>query len=245
MDLARDLLRLARDCALRTAGSMLDGIVHNLNNPAHALAIQAELLDNCLKKNPTSMDACALQGKFQRLRHVGKDLKNQIDALSWRHAYTRTSMELLDPWHFGTWLLQFWSNNLFFKHSITMDMATDPHLSHVRVVPLALLWCLEEPFFSMVDMFGGGQDAMEFGMRFEIQGIAPGGAVFNISASPASNSRDVSLPALEHEQSIHGLAQALGWNWRYFSAKNMVSWRLTIPGQPRPLKPEQIAGGGS
>ena len=115
MDLAPDLLRLATHCALRTAGSMLDGIVHNLNNPAHALAMQAELLANHLKKDPVPPGLSTLQGKVERLRHVGMDIKEQIEVLSWRHAYTRTSMELLDPRHFGTWLLQFWRNNLFFQ----------------------------------------------------------------------------------------------------------------------------------
>lgn len=246
MDLAPDLLRLATHCALRTAGSMLDGIVHNLNNPAHALAMQAELLANHLKKDPVPPGLSTLQGKVERLRHVGMDIKEQIEVLSWRHAYTRTSMELLDPRHFGTWLLQFWRNNLFFKHNVTMDMAVDPAPPHVQVVPLALLWCLEEPLFSIADVLGGGQDSLEFGIRFEIQGLAPGGAVFNISASPASNNRDVSPPGLEHERSIHGLAQALGWDWRYFSEKNLVSWRLTIPGQPpQAPAPEQTTGEGS
>lgn len=242
MDLARDLLCLAKACALRTAGSMLDGIVHNLNNPTHALAMQVALLVNSLKKNPTNIDVFALQEKIERLRRVDKNFQDQIDALSWRQAYTRTSVELLDPMHFGTWLFQFWRNHCFFKHSVTMDIAADPPPPHVLVVPLALLWCLEEPLFSMADMFGD-QDSMEFGMRFEVQGIATGGVVFKISASPVSNSLDVPLPSLEHEQSIHRLTQALGWDWRYFGEKNMISWRLTVPGQPsQPHRPKQIAG---
>lgn len=232
MDLDRDQLRLAADCTLRTTGNMLGGIVHNLNNPTHALAMQAELLVNNLKKKPDKVDASALQKKCERLRFVGEEFKGQLDVLTWRHSYTVATPELLDPVHFGTWLLQFWRNNLFFKHSVTVDLESDPPPPHVQVVPLALLWSLEEPLHSMAEAFGHGQSRTEFGMRFEIRDIASQGVQFRIVISPASQANSFSLPPLEHEQSIRDLTQSLGWDWKYSSAEGMLSLSLTIPLRP-------------
>lgn len=251
MDLVQGLLGLAGDCALRTTGRMLRGIVHNLNNPTHVLTMQTELLLNSLQKEtldingPACAPACrdepgagrgthadrsALVEKCSRLQRVGEELKNQLDVLAWRDAYTSPAVEILDPVHFGTWFLQFWRNNLFFKHSMTVDLAVEPLLPHVQVIPLALVWSLEEPLCSMASAFCDEQVQTEFRMRFEIQVHPPEGVSFKMLLSPATGELSQPFLDLQHGQEIHALAEALGWTWQHSREENMVFVQVTIPG---------------
>lgn len=240
MDLNQDLLRPAMDGAQRAAGGMLAGIAHNLNNPTHALAMQAELFLGALKKGPGQADVERLLEKCTRLQHISEDLRAQIDVLTWRAAYVNTSMELVDPLHFGTWFLQFWRNNLFFKHNMTVDMVADPPPPHVLAVPLALLWSLEGPLQAMTDLYGQSPSEVEFGMRFHIQGIDEHGVDFKVLIAPASQDLAFALPPLKHEQGIRSLTEALGWKWEYACQDNMLSLRLTIPGPLRNKTPRLI-----
>lgn len=233
MDISQGLLRTARESALRTAGDMLCGIVHNLNNPTHVLAMQTELFQGALRKDSDHVDAHKLQDNCGRLQHIAEDLKSQIDVLSWRASYLNMSLELVDPVHFGTWFLQFWRNNLFFKHNMTVDLEADPPPPHVLAVPLALLWSIEGPLYAMTSLYGDSPCEIEFGMRFHIQGIDDQGVDFNILISPASQAQQFSLPPLLHEQDIRALARALGWEWQYATRDNLLSLRLIIPGQSR------------
>lgn len=229
MELVQGLLGLAGDCALRNTGRMLRGIVHNLNNPTHALTMQAELLLNSLQKK-LDINGSVLVDRCSRLQRVGEEFKNQLGVLAWRNAYTSPAVELLDPVHFGTWFLQFWRNNLFFKHSMTVDLAVEPLLPHVQAIPLALLWSLEEPLCSMASAFCDEQAQAEFKIRFEIQVHPPEGVSFKMFLSPATQDQSHALPDLQHEQEIHALTEALGWTWQHSRERNMVFVQVTIPG---------------
>ncbi len=233
MELEQRLLVLAGDCALRTAGSMLDGIVHNLNNPTHALSMQGELLAKSLKKDIATEDVSTLENKFERLRHVGEEFRSQLEVLTWRNTYCKPGVELVDPVHFGTWFLQFWRNNLFFKHNMTVDLETDPPPPHVQLIPLALVWSLEEPLYAMTRTVNNGHVQTEFGMRFEIRRVASAGLFFRMMVSSASGARDFPAFSMEHEQSVSALTRALGWDWQYANDENLLTVQLTIPGRTR------------
>ncbi|HDQ40168.1 MAG TPA: hypothetical protein ENN39_03975 [Desulfonatronum sp.] len=231
MDLTHRLLALAEDRTLRAAGSMLNGIVHNLNNPAHALNMQIELFMKSLHRDLAGRDASVVENKCRRLRHIGEDFRNHLEVLSWRGTYCRPQVELVDPVHFGTWLLQFWRNNLFFKHSMVVDLQVQPSL-HVKLIPLALLWCLEEPLSTMTSAFSNEHVQTEFGMRFEIQRFAENGVFFRMTILPTSETRDFPVVELEHGENMRALSRELGWDLKY-SSDNMLSVLLTIPGTTR------------
>ncbi len=229
MDMTLSLLDLAQECSARTAGFMLGGIVHNLNNPTHALAMQSELLANASRKG--GIEPEKLLAKCERLKHVGEDLKSQLDILAWRNAYASPVAELLDPIHFTGWFLQFWRNNLFFKHSITVDLETDPPPPHVKIIPVALLWLLEEPLQAMTKAFSAQQPTPELGMRFETKGLDQDGVKFSILVTPATQNGSFSKIVVEHEESIRKLALGLGWEWQCSGDGSMFSVQARLSGK--------------
>ena len=207
---------------------MFGGIVHNLNNPTHAMAMQTELLIHAFGKG--GLEPEKLLAKCERLKHVGEDLKSQLDILAWRNAYAGPVAELLDPMHFTDWFLQFWRNNLFFKHSITVELKTDPP-PHVKIIPVALLWLLEEPLHAMIKAFCTQQPKPELRMRFETKGLDQDGVHFSFLVTPTTQSGPLPKIVVEHEDSIRKLALGLGWEWRCFGDESMFSIQTRLAGE--------------
>lgn len=228
MDMISPLLELARESSARTVGFMLGGIVHNLNNPVHALTMQSELLANALRKGGFEREKLLV--KCDRLKHVSEELKTLLDVLSWRNAYCSSTEDILDPIHFAGWFLQFWRNNLFFKHNITVDLETDPPPPHLRVIPVALLWLLEEPLHAMTRSFCAQQPTPELGMRFEIKGLDHDGMNISISVTPITRNGPFPHIVVEHEAHIRKLALGLGWEWECSGDGSMFSVRTRLTG---------------
>lgn len=229
MDMTLSLLNLAQECSARTAGFMLGGIVHNLNNPTHALAMQSELLARAFGRG--GLAPKKLLVKCERLKNVGEDLKSQLDILAWRNAYAASVAELLDPMHFTDWFLRFWRNNLFFKHSIAVDLKIDPPPPHVKIIPVALLWLLEEPVCAMTKAFCAQQPKPELRMCFETKGLNQDGVHFSILVTPTTRSGPFPKIVVEHEESIRKLALGLGWEWRCSGDECMFSVQTRLTGE--------------
>ncbi len=235
MELTDSLLELAAERCRATAGDMLNGIVHNLNNPVHALTMQTELLRNSLAKEGLDALRPNLLEKCTRLERVAQELKSQLDVLSWRDAYVNPTRQLIDPTHFGSWLLQFWQSDLLFKHNVAATLTTDPPPPHIQAVPLALTWCLEEPLTALLSAFRDGNAQGTSGLTLELAlefGPLPGGGLaVRMATTPETEKVDGLAGEIRHVPELQELTSALGWDWSADLDQGKLSVRVAIPGK--------------
>jgi hypothetical protein len=222
------LLDLAAERATHTAGAMLNGIVHNMNNPCHALTMQAELLQNFVRKNAQGLESEALLEKCARMERIGQELKSGLDILSWRDTYTRTQVELLDPTHFAHWLVQFWRNDLFFKHGIAPTVVVDPPPPHLRIIPLGLLWPLEEALQAMIRACQA-QSRQDCAMRLELAPLSGSGLLVRLELSVPPEDDPALALEMPHHGDVREMAEALGWQWQCTLEEYSLRLGLEIP----------------
>lgn len=231
MELTDPLLDLAARRTRELVGGMLNGIVHNLNNPVHALTMQTELLQKVLGKDDLDVLRDNLQDKCARMQRVVLELKSQLEVLAWRDAYVNPDSQLVDPAHFGNWLLQFWQADLLFKHSVTANLSVDPPPPHVQAVPLALTWCLEEPLAALLRcceaMNGPGMHAL----ALKVGPLPSMGLEIQMRTKPPSEdiqTLDVPIP---YASEIRKLASGLGWDWEAGLVQGVLAVRVVIAGK--------------
>ncbi|WP_045219242.1 hypothetical protein [Desulfonatronum thioautotrophicum] len=230
MELTSPLLDLATERCRANAGAMLNGIVHNLNNPVHALAMQTELLQNTLRKDGLDARRSTIQEKCSRLQRIGEELKAQLETLAWRDTYVSPSRQLIDSVHFGSWLLQFWQSNLLFKHCVSPALVTEPAPPHLQAIPLALTWCLEEPLKALLQFNPpqGSQDTID--LVFVLGPASDSGLMALMTATCSSAQPMVEFGEIDHAREIHELTALLGWEWEAVVKPGDLKIRLAIPG---------------
>ncbi|TVQ98613.1 MAG: hypothetical protein EA399_10415 [Desulfovibrionales bacterium] len=230
MELTASLLDLAAERCRANAGDMLNGIVHNLNNPVHAMAMQTELLQNTLRKEGLDALRSNLQEKSSRLQRVGEELKAQLETLAWRDAYVSRNRQLIDPMHFGSWLLQFWQGNLLFKHGVSTTLVTEPAPPHLQAIPLALTWCFEEPLRALLQFaqIQGSQDTID--LVFELGPASDSGLLARMTATCLTEQPMVERWEIDHARELQELTGFLGWEWEAVMKPVGLTVRLAIPG---------------
>ena len=235
MELTDSLLKLAAERCRGAAGDMLNGIVHNLNNPVHALTMQTELLRNSLGREGLDAVRPKLLEKCTRLERVAQELKSQLDVLSWRDAYVNPTRQLIDPAHFAAWLLRFWQGDLLFKHNVTATLTTDPPPPHIQTIPLALTWCLEEPLTALLSPFrdGNAQGAPDLSLKLALEcGPLPGGGLaVRMATTPEAGGGGDLAGKIRHVPELQKLTSALGWDWSADLDQERLSVRVAIPGK--------------
>ncbi|GAB6060231.1 hypothetical protein [Desulfonatronum parangueonense] len=231
MVLSDSALDFAAERSQSAAGSMLSGIVHNLNNPLHVLTMQTELFLNALAKNDLEASRSTLRDKCTRLQHIGEDLKSQLDVLSWRDVYTSRDNQLIDPVHYGNWFLEFWRCHLFFKHNFTSTIVLNPAPPHIRAVPLAITWCLEEPLIALLDLCQKTHAQITYRLRLQIRPM-PEGVEFQYHIAPESKAVQESTLPIRHESDVLALTSSLGWDWKAALEGDSLSVQLIVPARP-------------
>jgi len=235
MELSAALLELAAERSRNTVGGMLGGIVHNLNNPVHALAMQAELLQNALGREGLDTERPKLQEKCTRLQRLAQELRIQLETLAWRDIYVSPERQLIDPVHYGSWLLQFWQGNLLFKHSISPTFISEPQPPHVQAIPLGLTWCLEEPLSALVRaMQSAGFEGM-VDLVLECGPVSDSDLAIRMATHPPRESTAAIHGEIRHLRELQEMTTGLGWSWEAFLEQGELAVRVVIPGK----KPEQ------
>jgi hypothetical protein len=234
MELTDSLLNLAAERCRVMTGDKLNGIVHNLNNPVHALTMQTELLRNSLNKEGLDALRPNLLEKCTRMERVAQELKSQLETLSWRDAYVNPARQLINPAHFGSWLLQFWQGDLLFKHNVAATLSTDPPPPHIQTVPLALTWCLEEPLSALMSILGSSNAQatpdLTLKLSLEFGPLPDGGLAVRMATTSEAGLRGLG-GEIRHVQELRELTSALGWDWSAHLDQGMLSVRVAVPGK--------------
>ncbi|SDB58392.1 hypothetical protein SAMN05660653_02960 [Desulfonatronum thiosulfatophilum] len=231
MVLSNSALGFALARSESAAGSVVNGIVHNMNNPLHALTMQTELFLKALDKDDLEAIRPNLREKCFRLQRIGEDLKSQLEALAWRDTYTSRNNQLIDPVHFGNWFLEFWRYHLFFKHNFSTTIVTDPAPPHIMAIPLAITWSLEEPLVTLLDLFQNTEPQISFKLQLTISPLTDG-AAFQLYVAPESGPVQAPAQPIFNEFDVRSLTSSLGWDWKATLEGGSLSVQLIVPARP-------------
>lgn len=127
-----------------TSGSLLGGIVHNLNNYVHSFRLQSELFAQKIEKGKID-DPEQCKVLAQRISHGASELADFSHTLERRTYFLNPDLLEINVKDFFDWLAAYWINHLFFKHKIELNLFIDEQLPYFIQVPgQAFTFCLEE-----------------------------------------------------------------------------------------------------
>jgi len=111
-----------------TLGSLVRGIIHNLNGSLQILSMQMELLEGALLKEGDKLSP-SLNVKMQQCQEQMDKLKAMVEVLIQKGIHDE--QEASQPIHLNDLLeeeLSLWHHNLFFKHHIKVAKSFSPQL---------------------------------------------------------------------------------------------------------------------
>jgi len=113
-------------------------MVHNHQNAVHSLSMQTEMLS-------ADLNAPRTHKALNRLATLSRKLIQDYDQLGKRELFTQHSPTRIDMGGFVLWLHHFWTNNLFVKHHVQLNIDVDPDTPQsVILCPYRLTLCTEE-----------------------------------------------------------------------------------------------------
>ncbi|MGM0759653.1 MAG: hypothetical protein ACQEUB_08090 [Thermodesulfobacteriota bacterium] len=139
----------------RNAGETLSGLVHNLHNYAHSLAMQMEMFNNVFEQSP-STPLSSQKRSLQRMTGLSLDFTQECSTLSLRASYTGCEPTCIELPEFLDWIQGFWRQNLFFKHHVQFHIHIGNEVpKHVHIAPGGLVYFLEEGMKNGLEALAG------------------------------------------------------------------------------------------
>lgn len=131
-------------------GQKISGLIHNLNNHIHIADMQLSML---VSKSATSGDKPLADFKDKLSRAEG-ETSRLAEFLHKNGQYlfyvqkARTQININD---YFNWLLEFWNNDLFFKHKISCELIFETQNINIQTIPFYLTSCLEQGIQNAVE----------------------------------------------------------------------------------------------
>lgn len=235
---------LARQYLFATAGTLLPGLVHNLNNYLQVLDMQLELIN---RKDQGNMGPAGsnLSNSLDRLAKSVSGLSDQLQSTDTRTFYCSEEQTQINLDAYLQWLDSFWGNNLFFKHHIDFQIKVQPDIPSLEVPPFYLTLCLEEPLKNAVEALRETEPETSVAIRLEAtaQGegvlfklISPGRIKEGIDpwqegATTKATHMGYGLNLVAH------FSEKLGWSSSLNQSDSETTYSLTVP-SVRTLAPE-------
>ncbi|MFP4658100.1 MAG: sensor histidine kinase [Desulfonatronovibrionaceae bacterium] len=152
----------------RDAGRKIPGITHNLNNFVHIIDMQTSLLQSKSISKPES-PISEHEGRIQKMGETNQGLLEFIQVSSnWSFYSQKERIQTGIP-EFMDWLLNFWKNDLFFKHKIKADISLGDNLPHLDIPAVTLTFAVQEALSNAVDAcrLRDSENEQEIGIRAE------------------------------------------------------------------------------
>jgi hypothetical protein len=202
-DMTRLLLK-----ARATSGFMLPGLVHNINNCSHVLKMQLDVMALSVGELPQEQLNAAIPGfaaKVERLQESLQDLDALLTTAGERESCLDGTSRLTHLGEYLRRLLDFWNNDLDFKHHVTSSLDTQAPDLQLTLPRLALTHSLE----CCLGLLADRAATLETGpaaLVVTLEPLGEGGAIRLATDIPLSQSAD--HPDLA---SARQLCRSLGW----------------------------------
>lgn len=224
MDRSRLEARLAE-----SAGRKLTGLVHNLNNAAHRVNFQADILRRLAAKHAETLPpefVEQLEAKLDEVGEAAREMSGQLGVLRKRDNYAREDAIPLEAGPFLRWLVEFWGNDLYFKHHVDARIELDSPEPAPLAAPGALVALLEAGLAAILDAWRTDQDG---GERALVLAASQQGerSVFSILARPRP-------PGIAAQAAALGLPEPPpGWALELAEADGAFRIDVDLPPAPK------------
>ncbi len=222
---------------LAGVGDMFSGMLHNLNNHVQILEMQHCMLKSRLESRPQA-PASEYAEKMERFSRELSVLAGNVHTNSEYVYYTRKEPAQINLGRqYADWILDFWRNNLHFKHRMNCTAQVECRDVNLELPPFCLTICLEQGIRNAVEDFRFRDPEQEREMALHISSYGEGGAFFRVDSQTAL---DEPSPWEEGSSSKPGhlgmglpvvryICSCMGWSVDLKSKGNETRFELQIP----------------
>lgn len=133
-------------------GRKVNGLIHNLNNYIHVVDMQMSMLvakAGSAGEQPLSSYEGKLSKSAAGMSRIVKALQNNGQC----SFYAQKEPAQINIADFLAWLLEFWNNDLFFKHKIFSELNVEAESINLLVSPFHLTVCLEQGIKNVLEAY--------------------------------------------------------------------------------------------
>jgi len=133
-------------------GKKVKGLIHNLNNHVHVADMYLSMLAS---RSASSGDQplAGFKDKLSRAAGATARIVGSLQENGQLTFFSQKNQALINIRDYLEWLLEFWKNDLFFKHEISCELIFENHDINLRVIPYYLTLCLEQGIGNAVEAY--------------------------------------------------------------------------------------------
>ena len=227
---------LAEKYMLAGVGEMFSGMLHNLNNHVQILEMQYSMLKSRMESQPQSPVSDYIE-RIERSSRELSGLAGNVHANAEYVYYTRKDPAQVNLDQYMNWLLEFWRNNLHFKHMVNCSLEVQSRDINLEIPPFCLTLCLEQGIRNAVEDFMVAAPEQERKMALHITSHGKGGAFLQVASQTTLPELD---PWEEGSSSKPGhlglglsvveyICSCMGWEADLKSKQDETRFELKIP----------------
>lgn len=133
-------------------GRKVNGLIHNLNNHIHVVDMQMSMLvakAGSMGDQPLSTFEGKLSKSAKGMSRIVKVLQSNGQC----SFYAQKEPAQINVSGFFAWLLQFWENDLFFKHRVVSELNVEDEGLNLLLSPFHLTVCLEQGIRNVLEAY--------------------------------------------------------------------------------------------
>lgn len=217
-------------------GRKVHGLVHNLNNLVHVVDMQLSMLST---KSQTSADTPigSFREKISRSSGGTSKIVQSLQKSGHFSFFTQKHQAQINIPEFITWLLEFWENDLFFKHKVKCLTSFEDAGINLSIPPFHLTLCLEQGIRNALEACQGMDESADYVLNIDVNTEGQG---LRISLTSPTMIADLD-PWAEGSSSKDGhlgmglpvcsfVASRLGWNIELNCNGQETEFSVSIPG---------------
>ncbi len=133
-------------------GQKMHGLIHNLNNQVHVMHLQVAMLE---ARSDSSGDE-PLSGFKDKIAKFARSTSKIVDILQKNGQcsfFSQKSQNQINIRDYLDWLVEFWDNDLYFKHNISCELFIEDSGINLQIPPFYLTLCLEQGISNAVEAY--------------------------------------------------------------------------------------------
>ncbi len=232
------LMALADTYLWAGMGQKIHGLIHNLNNHAHVMDMQVNML---AAKADSSADEPlkAYEDKLARLANGTASIVENLQKNGRCSFFAQKSQTQINVHDFLSWMVDFWGNDLFFKHHISCRLFHEDQGINLQMPPFYLTLCLEQGIRNVVEACHEMESSKKH--RLQIRALPAGNGGVKIILQSSTQVPDLD-PWAQGSSSKPGhlgmglplaafLAGRMGWSINLSKGESETGLEIIIPEQ--------------
>lgn len=216
-------------------GAKIHGLIHNLNNHVHVVDMQLAMLMNKADAQD-SQPLGAFKDKLERSAGGAGKIVSALQNNGRCSFFAQKEKVQINVLDYTQWLVEFWNNDLFFKHQVNCRLSCGQETKNILVSPFHLSLCLDQAIKNAVESFMDREEAGKHDLVLDIgthdqavklevssQGVMPELDPWQEGISTKAGHLGMGLPLAAHA------AAAQGWQISLDQQDDRVVFSMIIP----------------